>query len=165
MTARFQHAMHLAERRRVRFVRRLSQHFKRENQVEEFGFERNIRDRRLRDPAESALADMLESRAGNIETIDRPGIFRAVVTKVEAGSASSVQDPQRGLAEFASGDRIGDFTHRRKPPIMFLELIEQLEILLVHQRELTSSVRDTAGNIRPCVRALPQSARALSSPW
>src|SRR5437867_2959111 len=99
---------------------------------------------------ETTLSHVPQSGVGNIEPVNVTRIGRGLVTQVEACPAPGIEDPEIRFFQFASRDRVCYRAHGRKPPIILLESIQQLEVLLVHEREITSSVCDTADNIRRC---------------
>src|SRR5262245_54153017 len=119
----------------MRFVWCLGDNFERENDVERFGVEGNVRDRCLRYFAEATLPDVLESGSGNVQSVNVPRISRGIITQIEAGPTSCIEDSQIRLTEIARGNGVCDFPHRREPPIVFFEFVQELKILFVHPAE------------------------------
>src|SRR5262245_25157593 len=132
----------------MHFVGGLRDNFEGEDQVEDHRLEWNGRDRSLHNLLKSSFTDVFESRIGYIQAIDITRGPRGKMTKIEASPAAGIENPCIRLFKVARCDGVRDSPHCRKPPIVFFELVEELEILLVHSGELTSSASDTACSIR-----------------
>src|SRR5262249_28119556 len=70
------------------------------------------------------------------------------IAQVVAGSAAGVENPKRRLLKLTANDRIGDLPHRHEPPVLFFELIKQLEILCLPATGLPSNESDPACSSR-----------------
>src|SRR5262245_38192018 len=121
-------------------------------------------DRCLRDFLVSAFPDVFESGIGKVESIDVSRICCGVIAEVEARTASGIENSQIRTSQLASNDRVCDFPHCWKPPVVFFKSVEQFEILLVHRCRVTSSVRGNAESIGRYGPTLLRSGRALSIP-
>src|SRR5262245_11986747 len=115
--------MHLADGRFVHLERHLRKNVKGKNQVEGIGTEWDLGNRGLRDFQKSTLAYPLERVHGHVETINIATGGGTIVSKVETRTAARIEHTQIRDLKFGGSYRIGNLTHRDKPPVVFFELI------------------------------------------